>query len=225
MYRNLEYNDLPNEEWRPIKEYNGEYLVSNLGRIKSLITERKCKNGRTYKIKSRIMKQAFTSTGYLMVNLKGKMFKVHRLVGEAFLDKPQNKNVINHKDFNTLNNKVENLEWVTTKENVEHSANAYRNSRYHIFDKNKVIELYKSGIDARTISKDMNVPYNCITNVVNKNHISRKIFPRKSKYSITIEELKILLKNGYTNKQISEKFNIPNTYIARRKYQIKKGEI
>lgn len=225
MYRNLEFNDLPNEVWKPIKNYEDEYLISNLGRVKSIITLRKDRRGYTYSVKPRIMKQSFTSTGYLMINLKGKFFKVHRLVASAFIDKPVGKDFINHKDFNTTNNRVENLEWVTPRENVLHAVNGHRNNRYYYFDKEKAIQMFKSGASANYIANEMNIPKYCVLSLTHKNNIKRSDFPITSKYKLTIKELKELFLKGFTNKQIATQYNIPSNYIARRRYQIKKGEI
>lgn len=101
------------EVYKPVKGYEKFYEVSNLGNVKSL--RRNC-----------LMAQIPNSMGYLRVCLtdgtnKRRAF-VHRLVAEAFLDKPCGKNVVNHIDFNFLNNSAENLEWVTQKENMEHSS-------------------------------------------------------------------------------------------------------
>ena len=70
-----------------------------------------------------ILKQHQTKTGYLTVTLGSskKPVKVHRLIALAFIENPDNKPYVNHKDGNKLNNSVANLEWVTTKENTEHA--------------------------------------------------------------------------------------------------------
>lgn len=103
------------EIWKDIKGYENEYLVSNLGRIKSI------KNG-----KNLIMKLDTEKKGYLSVKLykngKRKSYKVHRLVAIAFIENPYNKPEVNHIDAIRSNNNVNNLEWVTSKENIEHQV-------------------------------------------------------------------------------------------------------
>ena len=135
MYRNLEMNTLEGEIWKHIKDFEGLYEVSNLGRIKSLINKRIDKRGWSYKCTPRILKQSFTTTGYLKVKLNHKDYKVHRLVAFAFLDKVEGKEIINHKDCNKLNNKVENLEWCNHKENAEHAYKMDCFSHIKHFDK------------------------------------------------------------------------------------------
>lgn len=100
------------EIWKKIPDYK-DYRVSNYGRVKSL------KFG-----KEKILKGTLTHDGYRGVVLcirkgKYKSYKVHQLVAMAFLRfKPNGHTlVINHKDFDKLNNHVNNIEIVTPREN------------------------------------------------------------------------------------------------------------
>ena len=101
------------EIWKDIEGYEGLYKVSNMGRVKSL-------NYR-YTGKEGILKVVKLNNGYLQVQLckdgKAKGYLVHRLVAQAFLFNPNNLPVINHKDENKQNNKVENLEWCSSSYN------------------------------------------------------------------------------------------------------------
>lgn len=100
-----------NEIWKDIDDYEGHYQVSNLGNVKSL------KFG-----KEKILKPHDNGIGYLQVKLCKNGQKeqplVHQLVAQAFIPNPQNLPEVNHKDENKTNNSVENLEWVSSKENT-----------------------------------------------------------------------------------------------------------
>jgi hypothetical protein len=102
------------EKWKDLPNYEGLYQVSNLGNVKSLYT-------------NKILKPSFDKFGYARFsaskNKKQKTLRIHRLVGELFVDNPLNLPQINHKDGIKNNNCSDNLEWCTDSENKKH---AYR---------------------------------------------------------------------------------------------------
>ncbi len=109
------------EVWIDIKEYEGYYQISNLGRVRSLDRLVKHSDGHERKQFGKILKPIFDVGGYQYIalhkNANGKMFKVHRLVALAFIPNINNKLEINHLDEDKKNNKAENLEWCTRLEN------------------------------------------------------------------------------------------------------------
>lgn len=113
------------EMWKDVEGYEGLYQVSNYGRVKNLERKIPYRFGlRT--IPERILKNCENEYGYLYVRLcketNSKKYKIHRLVANAFIENPDNKKCVNHKDGNKKNNCVDNLEWVTHSENMQHAA-------------------------------------------------------------------------------------------------------
>ena len=98
------------EEWRDVVT-NPNYIVSNDGRIR----RRGCDKDHSTRMKK----------GYLITDLyengKRTTSRVHRLVAEAYVENPDNKPEVNHKDLNKLNNNASNLEWMTKSENIRHA--------------------------------------------------------------------------------------------------------
>ena len=114
------------EIWRPVKNYEGLYEVSNCGNVRRLDCIIIDTKGRTYLHKGRIMKPTKNKYGYyyLPLSKKGnrKLCKVHRLVADAFIPNPENFPIINHRDENPSNNYVENLEWCDAKYNTNYGT-------------------------------------------------------------------------------------------------------
>jgi hypothetical protein len=95
------------EIWKDIDGTNGMYRVSNFGNIYSVFAER-------------ILKKNVSNRGYERVTINRKQVSVHRIVSSHFLEKKQNKEIVNHINGIKTDNRVENLEWVTSRENTIH---------------------------------------------------------------------------------------------------------
>lgn len=112
------------EIWKDVKGFDGFYQVSNLGRVKSVSR----KIGNCFR-KEKIRSLSLTKDGYVKLRLsycgKDVTKRVHRLVAEAFIPNPENKETVNHKDGNKLNNCIYNLEWADRSEQMYH---AYKHS-------------------------------------------------------------------------------------------------
>jgi hypothetical protein len=111
------------ESWKDVEGFNGDYQVSNLGRIRSF------KWGR-----ERLLKQHYRKKdGYLQIQFTrngrgtGELYKVHRLVAEAFIPNPEGKPFVCHADDNPSNNLVANLWWGTVQDN---NADKVRKGRH-----------------------------------------------------------------------------------------------
>lgn len=110
------------EIWMDIPGLEGRYQASTHGRIRSLDREGKTCYGATRKLKGRLLRMTGGKRGYLRIppNICETQF-VHRLVAMTFIPNPGRLPVINHIDGNKQNNRVENLEWCTQLENMQHA--------------------------------------------------------------------------------------------------------
>ena len=120
------------EQWKPIKGYEGKYDVSNFGRVRS------------YYKGLHIKTQRINNCGYCYVKLyvrgkRQKMARVHRLVAEAFIPNQDNMSDVNHKDMNKLNNHVSNLEWTSHADNVKHSYDSGKRHAHRWTDEEKLM--------------------------------------------------------------------------------------
>lgn len=101
------------EIWRDIPGYEGLYEVSSYGSVRNLVT-------------GKLIKSSLKKDGYSRVCLSKnglrKCMNIHRLVAQAFIPNPDCFPQVNHKDENKANNRVDNLEWCTSKYNVNYGS-------------------------------------------------------------------------------------------------------
>ena len=150
------------EIWKDVVGFEGFYQVSNEGRIRSIDRTVKCVKGKgTRLVKGTIKILSVTDKGYLKTSLYkygiSKTDEIQRIVAKAFIPNPdpKNKNCVNHIDGNKQNNKVENLEWVTSQENTLHSINILKNGIKPVmqFDlEGNYIATYESAKQAEEIT-------------------------------------------------------------------------
>jgi hypothetical protein len=167
------------EIWKDIKDCEGLYQVSDLGRVKSIR-------------KNKILKPWLNHAGYKMVCLYIKTIKkhslVHRLVAQTFILNPENKPTVNHKNGIRNDSRLKNLEWCTHSENARHSyreLNRRTNSDKMIGEKNpssklreyevKQIKIMLSwGIYCKDIANLFNVSVDTIYRIKSKKNWSIK---------------------------------------------------
>lgn len=161
---------LPTSEvWKDIKDYEGIYQVSNLGNVKCL--------GNEFSRKERFLKLSPQSKGYLTVvlqkNATRKMVLVHRIVAEYFVDNAESKVQVNHINGIKTDNRVENLEWVSHRENLNHAiknnltlkGEENRNSKLKDIDVVKIHSLLQNGTTIKELSESYNVSYSTIDGI------------------------------------------------------------
>lgn len=146
------------EVWEDISGAEGKYQVSTLGRVRSL--DRLTKSGKNNisnkkgKILKPRYKRKYVEFVYYDNNNDRVASYIHRLVAEAFLDKVEGKDQVNHIDGNPLNNNLSNLEWVTPEENRNHARGmGLLKSVKKKLTKCQVLDIYNKSHNGYTIKQ------------------------------------------------------------------------
>lgn len=178
---NLDLKNIEGEIWKDIPGFEGLYQASNLGRIKSL--ERWYQSANLLKMPENIKKQKPNVGGYWYLHLckNGKKWatSVHKLIALTFIGpKPYEKATVNHIDSNKLNNRAENLEYCSIKENIQHhrkNVNDYIGINHPMarLTEKDILDIREEYKTSKILQKDMAKRYN-VSQVMISRIIKRK---------------------------------------------------
>jgi hypothetical protein len=173
------------EIWKNIIDFEDIYQVSNFGRIRSLDKIIYSSDNRNRTLRGRILKNKLDRTKkYQHVYLSHKgiatIVSVHRTVAKHFIPNPENKPEVNHKDGNGLNNRIDNLEWNTRCENIQHSFDIGIRKPY-IIPRDKchltklstskirsLIKMYNSGFSYKEMAKEFKMSVSGLEKIISK---------------------------------------------------------
>lgn len=226
------------EIWKPIKNYNGIYEISNKGRVRSVdrhVIDIRNGKKRTRLVKGKLRKINFNKKNkYAQIILQNggyKMYYIHRLVAEAFCERRRGQNWVFHLSKNILDNKSINLKWGTRNEAVEHFYELYPEQRKYVsITRQEVEQVIKLTNDGYSHKQLINAG---ISQHLIKAIREKAVYPEllkdfkfnKAGCPIKLSrkdvlQIKSMIENGIKCAEISTRFNVHVRYIQ----QIKSGK-
>lgn len=165
--------------WKKIPGFSDVYEASDTGLIRRLpyfYTAVRDGGEVTWDLGEKLLGGSkLSKKGYRRVNLEGKVYFVHRLVASAFIPNPKNLPQINHIDGDKLNNRVDNLGWVSNQENRNHAVTnglhpcrENGNCKLSVKDVVEIKRLHKIGVLQKDIASRFNVVQQTISKVLNE---------------------------------------------------------
>ena len=211
IWRNKEESSLQGEFWKPFPDCH-DYEASNIGRVR-VVVNRKNRNGRhfwkgkiitqnSYNKDKRYLRCALTIEGV------HKSYGSHRIVASAFIPNPYGKEQVNHKDGDPTNNYIENLEWVTAKENSLHAWDAglvrtlcgdeSPHSKLKSTDVLDILHSYYFGLSSKQdIANSYGMMYEYITLIIKGERWSDLVLPFRKTHEKRVSIVDSVRRHGY----------------------------
>lgn len=212
------------ELWRWVVGYEGFYMVSDHGNVMSAPING-IRGGHKYTRPGKVRKAFDNGRGYLFVGLyKDGAYKqelVHRMVASAFIPNPEGKPCVNHIDGNKTNNMVDNLEWVTKKENARHASEVL-----HALDFNRrlteeqVLAIRSDDRSHREIAEDYGLNQTSITGIINgrtyKNVGGERRHPGRARQrKLDADAIVDIRTSDMTGVALAEKYGVATSTISK----------
>ena len=214
---------LLSERWRPIKDYEDWYEISSNGDVRVIVDYLHGNYRKYYKGKILTPSKIKGKAKYLRIGLTNldtgirKSHNIHKLVAVAFIENPNNKPCVNHRNGNKLDNSVANLEWCTFSENTRHAwdtglckylrGEASRNVKYTEVLINQILSrYYKDGLTCREIGDEYGIDKGYVQCVIGGRRWVEVFEEFRETHSKWFEEAATLLgrRRGNNIKQIKE---------------------
>lgn len=153
--------------YKAIKGYEGIYEVNELGKVRSIDRIVECKDGRIKNYNGKELNQAMNQDGYAIVHLNKngitKIRKVHRLVAGAFIPNPDNLPEVHHLNHDRKDNRVENLQWVTSAEQKDDHWRMAQGTRLRVVGRG----IDKIFISAHEVKRELGIDNSYVSMVAN----------------------------------------------------------
>jgi Mor family transcriptional regulator len=205
------------ETFKDITNYEGQYQIGDQGNVKSLARYPK---GRRSPLPEKLLAVKMSKSGYPTLGLcrdgKKTFFTIHRLVAQHFIENPEDKPTVNHKDSVKTNNCATNLEWSTHQEQMHHAvANNLLEVRgtpkYSPEMKQQLKEEYLlTSVSIAALSRKYKISERTISRVVDG-----EIEPKTKLSRDEVKSIIVLRNEGKTLKSIADKFNCGISQVHR----------